>query len=289
MKKSIIARIAVYSVLILVLGGLLIGGLLIGGFTMGGMPLFFSGDGDYTGEQTEAREGAVSAADVRDLEISWASGSVTIVPGDTDQIRFSETGSSQYTMVWHVSDETLSIEFSDKLFSVGFRPGKAKKDLTVTVPRNWAADEIEIDAASTDLRISDLTFNELNVDGASNDAEILGCTAGEISLDGASNKLYFEGSLRKLDSDGASNKITLAVTNQMEEIELDGVSSDLRLTAPADFGFTVDADGLSFDLETDFDVTRHSKNHAVAGDGKCLISIDGVSTSLEILKALLSQ
>ena len=280
MKKSIIARIAVYSILILLLGGLLIGGL-----TMGGIPLFFSGHGDYTGEQTEAREGSVSAADVRDLEIAWASGSITIVPGDTDQIRFSETGSSKYTMVWHVSDKTLSIEFSDRIFSFGFRPGKAEKDLTVTVPRDWVAGEIEIDAASTDLKISGLTFGELNVDGAANDVEVLNSTAGEVSLDGASNRLYFEGSLRKLDSDGASNKITLAVVNQMEEIELDGVSSDLKLTAPADFGFTVDADGISFNLETDFDVTRSGKNHAVAGDGKCLISVDGVSTSLEILRA----
>ena len=278
MKKSIIARIVVYSVLILVLGGLLIGGL-----TMGGIPLFFFGDDNYSGEQTEAHEGAVSAADVRDLDISWASGSVTIVPGDTDRIRFSETGDSSQVMVWHVSDGALVIDFSDSPF--GFRPGKAKKDLTVTVPRDWVADEIEIDAASTDLKVSDLTFNELNVDGASNDAEVLGCTAREISLDGASNKLHFEGSLRKLDSDGASNKITLAVVNHMEEIELDGVSSDLHLTAPADFGFTVDADGLSFDLETDFNVTRQSKNHAVAGDGRCLISVDGVSTSLEILQS----
>ena len=139
--------------------------------------------------------------------------------------------------------------------------------------------------SSTNLRVSDLTFGELDVDGASNDAVLLGCTAGEISLDGASNRLNFEGSLRKLDSDGASNKITLAVTSQMEEIELDGVSSDLKLTAPADFGFTVDADGLSFDLETDFNVTHQSKHHAVAGNGRCLISVDGVSTSLKIFQS----
>ena len=277
MKKSIIARIVVYALLICVLGGLLIAGL-----NLPGLPMRSFGS-SHSGEMTEASSGSVPADAIRDLEISWAGGSVTLVPGDTDRISFSETGASSHTMVWNTSGETLVIAFSDSRF--GFRPSRDKKDLTVTVPRNWVGGSIEIDAASTDVKGSDLTFGELDIDGASNRAELLGCTAGEISLDGASNRLHFEGSLGQLDSDGASNKITLSVTGQMEEIELDGVSSTLKLTAPADFGFTVDADGLSFNLDTDFNVTRHGKNHAVAGDGKCLISVDGVSTSLEILQA----
>ena len=280
MKKSIIARIAVYALLVLILAGLLIGGLC-----SPGIPMFSFRGSSYSGDETESHQGSVSASQVRDLDISWASGSITVVPGDTDEIRFSETETSGHTMVWHVSDETLVIEFSDRIFSFGFRPGKAKKDLTVTVPRNWIGGNIEIDAASTEVQISGLTFDGLDIDGASNRASLTDCTVHDVTLDGASNRLRFEGSLEELDSDGASNDCTLILTNHVKEIEMDGVSSRLTLTAPEDFGFTVDADGLSFDFSSDFEVIRHSKNHIPSGDGRCLISVDGVSTSLEILRA----
>lgn len=311
MKKNAIARIVLYSILILVLAGLLIGGLTL---HRNFLPVIHFGDWDHEhhittsdsvatvpgsgGSSTDssstcnsssglqiAHSGAVSPLGLTDLEIHWASGTVTIQPGDTDEITFSESENAQEPMTWYVSDDTLYLQFCEDDLRFDYRPGKYHKDLTITVPSDWILSDLTLNGAATKLEMTDMTvFKELEINGASNRCELTRCDVNEVSLSGASNTFSLDGTLNSLDSDGVSVDCTLNLSNHPLEIDMEGVSSQLDVTIPEDCGFTVDCDGLSTKLHTDFAVTG-GKNHFSYGDGSCRITIEGVSSDLSIHKA----
>lgn len=82
----------------------------------------------------------MEASLVHNIEIDWAAGSITVQPGDTDKIIFSETEvrEENLKMVWKQSGDKLVIQFCKDNFNWnGFNFGSdLSKDLIVTVPRD---------------------------------------------------------------------------------------------------------------------------------------------------------
>ncbi len=297
MKNKIILRIVLYSILIILFIGLLIAGLMMSPrrlmrYMLRDSPSrhsFATSDrGEYTVSGSDSgnpHSGSVSSADISDLEIDWANGAITIEPGDTDTITFSESPDALDSMVWYVSDETLFIHFSDENMGFDFQPGKHTKDLTITVPRSWSPSEITLYTASCNLEISDLTIlEELEIEGASNHSRLMNCSVDQISISGASNTFSMNGSLNHFESDDVSSVCTLVLSNQPKSITVSGVSSQLDLTLPKDCGFSGKMDGVSARLHTDFPIVGKNDQFSY-GDGSCKIDIDGVSSELSIHKA----
>lgn len=257
MKANAIARIVLYSILAL----LLIGILLVG---IAADDLMFQ-LGDPNGTVVE-NEGYVDAANVKAFEIDWAAGSINIVIADTDKITFQETApeNSKYKMTYEVSGNTLKLSYGQPTISFGIG-SIPNKDLVITVPRDWVCEELEIDGASLDINLQDLTI-------------------GKIDLDGASCNLNFTGSLEKMEADGAAQKITLVCGNRISSIDIDGASCDLNLTLPKDCGFLLEMDGLSCDLYTELPGTS-TNGQTVYGDGHCKINVDGVSCDVTITES----
>ncbi len=254
MKRNAVARIVIYSLIILVLVGILQTGIGIGQF------VFQISDGNYT-----TGAGSVDAKDVSSLEIDWVAGSVTIQTGAVEEITFSDTGADkeQYEMGYYVKNGTLHISYNAGGVNIGFG-SYPSKDLTVTVPEDWNCRDLELDGAS------------LNID-------ITGLSVGELNIDGASNELAFTGSLDSLDCDGASNKLTVICTNSPKEIDLDGASVTLNLTLPEDCGYRAEVEGLSCTFQSDYD-HEHRNGEYWYGDESCEINADGVSCTIKIHK-----
>lgn len=256
MKANAITRIVIYSIIILLLVGILCTCLGLGTLT------FNLGLGNGTPVNGEA---SVSAADVNDLEIDWASGSVNIVVADTDCITFSESGgTNEYRMTYNISGDTLQLTYGTGKVQIGFT-SIPSKDLTVTVPKDWTCGELEINAASVEVDITDLTVTEL-------------------SLNGASNKLHFNGSVSKMDCDGASNNLELVCASKPSKIDIDGASCSLDLELPYDCGFRAELDGLSCDFDSDLDYKSSDGTHWY-GDEHCKIDVDGVSCDVTVNSA----
>lgn len=259
MRRNAIARIVLYSVLALMLTGILVTGILTDSF----MVHFGSESGTIV-----EHEAAVAAADVRNIEIDWAAGSIEFVVADTDQIIFRETSAenSKYEMTYTLSGDTLKLSYGSGGITIGFGnfsfPGK---DLVITVPRDWVCEELEIDGASLSIHIQDMTL-------------------GTLDLDGASCDVFFTGSLEELEADGASTNITLSCTNRISRVSMDGASCDLELTLPEDCGFTLSMDGLSCDLHTQLPCSAIN-GRTVHGDGYCKINVDGLSCDVTIKEA----
>ncbi len=231
--------------------------------------------------------GSTDPAAIREIKIEWISGSVTVEPGDVQEITFLESGNGtdKYEMVWKQSGDELVIQYSkdSSIAGFGLHFGDGSKDLTVTVPRGWVCDSLELDTASTDLTVRDMIIREMEIDSASGAAKFENCTVSSLDVDTASGDVTFSGSLNELDFEAASASFTGVLKNVPDKVKMDSMSGGLTLTLPEDAGFTVSLDAMSSDFSSDFPTVKKNKSY-VCGDGHCKIDVDAMSGDVSILK-----
>lgn len=261
MKTNAIVRVVIYSLVILLLIGMLLMGLGVGTYIF----TFRSGSGQHiNGEKM-----SIPADQVSDLHIEWAAGSILIQTADTDQITFSESGnfSEDYAMVYTLKGDTLKLEYSNAAVQIGF-VSTPSKDLVITVPQNWTCEELELDGAALEVEINGLTIKGFDIDGASNEID-------------------FTGSLEILECDGAACELTLNCQTKPWKIDLDGASIQMELLLPEDCGFQVQMDGLSCSFRSDLECTSSNGDYAY-GDRYCQINASGLSCAVTVNHAPVS-
>lgn len=306
MKSNAITRIVLFSIAIVILIGILVAGILIK-FHL--IPVSTKNENvnnnivndiadnlvehisdNFTSQEpitdgTTSSTGSVAASEIREIEIQWISGNVTIQPGDTDTITFTETDglSDENQMVWKQSRDKLIIQFSKVKFSFGLTVDYSK-NLVVTVPRDWVCNDLQIDSVSANVSVSDLNVKEMELESVSGEIFITNCTVTDLSAETASGNLEFQGALTELSFDSISAGCTAVFTNTPKQIELETVSGNLTLALPETTGFTASIDSLSGGITTDF-ATTVSKNRHTYGDGSCKIEVETVSGDITIRKA----
>ena len=230
---------------------------------------------------------SLDAKQIREIEIEWVAGSITLMPADVDTIQVAESdpAESKYAMVWKQSGDKLVIRFCENAkldFNFGITINDViYKDLTILVPMDWECDSLEVAAASATLDVRNLLIKEVDFDGASGECRFENCVINELDLDTASGDVFFTGSLKSLDCDAASASVTAVFSNVPSRIDMDSMSGDLDITLPTDSGFTVSMSALSSNFHSDFDYSLSNSGYR-HGDGSCRISMDAVSGDLYI-------
>lgn len=280
MKSSAIIRIILYSILIFVLLSVLAAGIGFGIYSFHSFTTSFTTSGEYS--SSENGEPVNVSAEIRKLNIHWASGSVKIQPADIDTIQFQESGSfsEDGQMLWKQSGDTLDIYYSKPELKSSLFASSSKK-LTMFVPRQWRCDGLSLDVASADILVENLSADEVDIDSASGECEFVNCTVSELDIDTASGKIQYSGTLDALDCDAASASFTGRLDNTPDSIRMDSASGDLKITLPQDSGFRVEVDSLSGKFHTDF-IGSYDRDVFVCGDGHCDIRFNGASGSVEI-------
>ena len=278
MRRNAIARIIIFSIVIVLLAGILFAGLGISMFKN----LFSNRNTGYTTAQ--AAKVLFSAEEVRSLKIEWASGNIDIRTGDVKAIEVTESGyySSQQAMVYKQVGDTVSIRFHDAsikvdLFSV------ISKDLTVIVPKDWNCDQLTVNAASADLKAENLTAADVGISAASGQCNFVDCTIENLDIDTASGNIHYSGVLNTLDCDAASANFVGVLSNTPRSIDMDSASGDLDLTLPEGCGFKVSMDAISGKFHSDYP-TYYDGDCYVYEDLRCDIDFDGASGSVRIRK-----
>lgn len=276
MKRNAIARIVIYSIVIVLLVALLLAGLGAGALVF---HLSFDSGNYQTGS------GSVSADSVRNVKISWASGDISIRTEDTDTITFTEEGSisDDQQMAYSLSGDTLTIRYEKSGIHIGFFK-QQEKNLVITVPSDWECGTMEIEVASADLRVENLTSETLDLETASGKCDFVNCNIQNMNVDAASGDISYAGTLQTLDCDTASAQFTGVFSNVPGRMELDCASGDYDITLPENAGFRVDMDALSGKFSSDF-ATTHADGAYICGDGSCKIEFDGASGDITIRKA----
>lgn len=225
---------------------------------------------------------------VREIDIEWAAGRITLESADVDTIQVSEVNDdgSKHIMVCRQSNDKLVIRYSEQSVVVDFSFGITlndveSKDLIIQVPVGWEFDSLEIDAASALVDVKNLVIREVDFDGASGTCNFVNCVIDELDLDTASGDIYFTGSLDTLDCDAASASVFAVFDNVPNRIDMDSMSGDLDITLPSGAGFTVSMDALSSDFVSDFRYSDRNGNYH-HGDGQCKITLDAMSGDLYI-------
>lgn len=312
MKTNAIIRIIVFSLVIVILIGILSAGLNLNFYRWGRSSVFskFESDGrdsvsssgiSASGASTEGASGgtlpatgadstpiaqASDAGAIKEIDIDWAAGSITIQAGDTDAIEYYETqvDDSDQQMVVKESGGKLSIQYCRSGFhfpSIGFST-EIFKDLVITVPRDWVCGSLDIDAASAVVQVTGLTIREVEFDGASGECTFTDCTVNELDVDTASGDITFSGSLDEMDCDAASASFYGVFFNCPRSLSMDTASGGITIMIPPECGFTVELDTLSGDFTSEFSTTSRNNRH-VYGDGGCYIEMSGMSGDISIL------
>lgn len=276
MRRNAITRIIIFSVIIVVLLGILATALVFGILTVN----LDIGSSGYT--TVETSEVSLSPADIRNIDIEWAAGSIDIQSADVDAITFREDEEDQ-RMVWKQKGDTLEICYSEPVIHIGFF-SYSSKDLTITVPEDWLCDQLTLDVASTDISLQAFKANEVELNSASGESEFQNCEIDSLEIDTASGSIHYDGTLNALDCDAASANFIGEFLNVPRRIQMDSASGDLDISLPDNCGFRVTMDALSGKFDSDFPAV-YTGNSYVYGDETCLIDFDGVSGSININRA----
>lgn len=289
MKSSAIVRIVLFSLAILILGGILLSAVCFNMYIVDGTIAFESHSAAEEAPLLE-NEMQETSSQVCNLELEWVAGSITIQPDEhVHSIHVTEytPSGSDYETVMQQSGQTLKIKFSKESVKLsGFSiNANVSKDLVITVPADWNCNSIDIDAAAADVKIHDLKMNELDFDGASGKLILDNCDIVELDIDTASGDVDFSGTLNELDFDAASARFDGEFHNIPQKLNLDAMSGDMTLVLPENSGFSLELDSMSGSFDSDFDFHTMGA-HYECGDSSCKIKVSALSGDVEILKGI---
>lgn len=278
-SASAVVRIVIWSVVLCMLTGVLLLALLgesdwnFGVIKLGGFAYDDEGFSVGNGKTTET---------VRNIDIDWVSGKVTLVATDGDRVVISEDyngDEDEHRLRWKIEGGELSVKYRGPSW---FGADGLSKDLTVEIPQTMldGLDEIHVDAVSAEQVIS-LPAKELEIDSVSGTVTVNG-DYDLVEIDTVSGNVRFNGTVRDFDISGVSARLELYLAEQANSLDVDTVSGDVEVVLPENAtGFRINTDTLSGDVDVrGFDGGSNRR----WGDGSMEINMDGVSAKLIVEK-----
>ena len=276
MKRNAIARIVIYSLIVVILVGVLVHGMDWDGF-------HFDLDlGDDA--QVVTGTASVEADSVKRIRIEWIDGTVEIRGADQENITFSETNGEKECMVYAFKGDTLVIRYSKDSIKMGINITTPNKHLTVHVPMDWIAAGIEISAVSSNVTVELPEVQEAKIETVSGNIDIRCERSKEISFTTVSGHAGFTGNCEELDCDSVSGNCKVALYGSAKEIRMESISGDLEIVLDGQLGFTAQIDSVSGSVRSDFPTSVSNDIHTY-GDGSIQIEAETVSGGIRIRKA----
>ena len=270
----------------------------------------FSADGVYT----------VQLKELKELNIDWISGSVTVELTDEEAVRIVETAEKEIrekdALRYGESNGTLRIQACKKGY-VGKLP---EKELTVYLPRSLAKglkeceidtvsaavtagdlklDELEIDTVSGRVKLTNMVAEEAQVDSVSGAVSLLDSAIGSLRTDSVSGEVKVTGSVKKVKSSSVSGPfeltlddcrdirlntmsgaMTLDLKTAPKDLRIDTTSGKIRLTLSQDASCTIGLDAVSGRLYLNEEAV--SGKQITLGDGEAAYDIDSTSGSVYV-------
>lgn len=250
--------------------------------------------------------GNFSLDDITSISVDWISGDVQLVPAEVDTITVYEESKKEikdYQKLRHyVSDGNLDIRFAApgaklinfdlaKTLYIQIPQGLEKNftninfDLvsTTSTITGITANNVDIDSVSGQITVNTCDFKIFDIISVSGGADITTCSVAGLKVKSVSGEVNVKNSeVTDFDIDSTSGNIFFVSTIMPSSIEVEVVSSDVRITLPENNGFTLDYDTVSGSISNVFATTTSGQGKYVYGDGTNTISIDSVSGNLTI-------
>lgn len=305
MKTSAIVRLIMWSLLALILSGLLIAGLIVDSLIDIGNEFGW----DWVGSTFNESDYSVGEADIYDdvkmIDINWISGSVRVEVFDGDNIEIREEGykNESQKLRYRVSNGKLTVQFSKtRVWFLSY--SNLSKDLVVRLPRDTAGNlkaldiesvsanvyagalqvgELEVESVSGSIELEDISADTAKLESVSGKIVTSGLTTESLDTNNVSGKTEIYGNIGRLDAETVSGNISLSTETAPDKADLSSVSGSITLYLPEDCGFTAKLESVSGKVSSDFAMTSEGKKYTF-GDGRCKISAETVSGGLNIRK-----
>jgi len=228
---------------------------------------------------TESASQSFDASEVQSLYINWMDGSIQIQQDSGSTLRYTVSGSNADAATYSLDDGALSISCAkDSLFSLGDAHGR---NLTITIPKNWTADNVSVSAVSAPVQAEGLCVKELHTDTISGTIELSDIQAEKLDLSSTSARITCSGTAQNITLGTISGNCILELTKNAEKIRMDSVSGNLELTLPKKAGFALDLETVSGKFRSDFEFRAKDSSYT-SGDGSCSIAAKTVSGGVNI-------
>lgn len=173
-------------------------------------------------------EESFDAAEVRELDIGWLSGSVRVETCEGKRILLREESPRELAeaqrLRWKLSDGRLSV-----LFCANRERSMPDKALTLLVPRDWIAGKIAVEATSADVELSGLSLRgALDVETTSGGISVLSCGAASLDLESSSGNILAEAAVAdgELIAEATSGRAEIR-GSACRELKLEATSGDV--------------------------------------------------------------
>ena len=302
MKKSAIARIVIWSVVALVLTGILIGTLIFR--ENPNAPIIFGKEQGY--KYSNEKEYAVGASEMpaesfTSISVDWISGNVYVLAYDGDTVKFEESSNDvieeKYELRWRVKENTLYIKPCQSTNSWNLSNEIPAKDLFVYLPETLAKtmNKISVDTASARIGITGITANKIDTTTASGDTWLEKCGAVDIDVESVSGyvnitetnmeridaetvsgNIEIMGAVKELRADSVSGTVLLCTGEAPQSADVSTVSGDIKFELPENDGFYIDFDSVSGKVTSEFSLIINNGKQ-VYGNGQRRFDFETVS------------
>ena len=303
MRAKAIVKICICGTIALVLASMLVSLLALPrvvDWKIGDLSLHWIDD-HGSDEGYTVGEASVSG-EVRELDVSWLSGCVTVEVSDGDAVTLRDEPqpeSSDARMRWKLQDGKLTVYSQKRGLTI---PTRAKQ-LTIGIPADLSGKlqklsldlsaataslpaltlrELELDSVSGSVTLTGGSYENLDFDSTSGDLTVTDAAVGELSADTTSGSLTLDGAFETIDFDTTSGALHLTASALPRDISCDTVSAGVMLTLPETGGFSATLDSVSGDLTVDGFAGSLHWDTFVYGQGGPAYEFDSVSGDVHI-------
>ncbi len=302
MKNAAIVRIISWSIVAIILIGVLVAGIT------GKLPFFFFNIGTSVHYENSSKysiaDGTINAGQVSNIEINWVDGGVHVEEYEGEDVIFAETSSRSLDedskMRYYIRDDKLTIQFcasrralpslhhlsKDLTLKVPYGHSLAKLDMESVSARvevlGTSADKIEVESVSGSVRILDTTAHELDVEAVSGDLMIENAQTHKLSAESVSGSIQVQGDFNNVEFSTVSGSVAVTPGKDISFLDADTVSGDIEIKLPEDIdGFRVTYSALSGDLRCDFPGQTNKKTLTYQ-NGRADFNLETVSGKISI-------
>lgn len=286
MKTSAVIRVVIWSLVALILTGVLVAGVVLKGF-WGGLGDFSIGitGNVYSGEYNIG--GGNISDPINTVEVDWVSGKIDIAvyDGDTTVIDENEIEDEDYKLRYRVENGKLTVhsEKSGISFGVIKRP---KKELTIKIPRAYAENlrALKINSTSAEINLNGLTVSETaEIDTVSGRVAASDFNAASLECDTVSGDIKVSGTIESFDLDSTSGSAEITTAVPLKKLETDTVSGNVTVTLPENSGFSLEFDTVSGDLNSELPLSKKNGKY-ICNDGSAKFEADSTSGDFKVKK-----
>lgn len=302
MKKSAIARIVIWSVVAVLLAGILLGVMIFR--ENPNAPIIFGEEKGYKySNENEYTVGAseIPAESFTSISVDWISGNVFVMAYDGDSVKIEESShdniEEKYELRWRVKENTLYVKPCKSTNSWNLADKIPTKDLFVYIPEVLATtmNKISVDTASACISITGIIANEIDTTTASGDTWLEKCGTVDIDIESVSGyvnitetnmekidaetvsgNVEIMGTVKEMNADSVSGTVLLCTDEAPQSADISTVSGEIKFEFPENDGFCVDFDSVSGKITSEFSLIM-SNGKQVYGNGERHFDFETVS------------